>query len=105
VRPDAQKTDAIQRNRNLLLSPDAAIDTKPQLEIFANDVRCTHGATVGQMDSEALFYLCSRGIGREQARGMLIYAFAAEILERIRPDGVRTWVTEALRRRLTDARA
>ncbi len=104
VRPDAQKTDAIQRNRNLLLSPDATIDTKPQLEIFANDVRCTHGATVGQMDPEALFYLCSRGVGREQAREMLIHAFAAEILERIRPDGVRAWVAEALRVRLANGR-
>jgi Fe-S cluster assembly protein SufD len=100
VRPDAQKTDAIQKNRNLLLSPEATIDTKPQLEIFANDVRCTHGATVGQIDPEAVFYLCSRGISSEQAREMLIHAFAAEILERIRPDGVRAWGTEALHARL-----
>lgn len=96
VRPGAQKTDAIQKNRNLLLSKDAVIDTKPQLEIYNNDVRCTHGATIGQMDAEALFYLRSRGIGQEEARNLLIYAFAGDILERIRPAAVRAGVEEAL---------
>lgn len=97
VRPDAKKTDAIQKNRNLLLSEDAVINTKPQLEIFANDVRCTHGATIGQMDPEALFYLWSRGIGPEEARNILIYAFAGEIFERIRSAPVRGRAEDMLR--------
>ncbi len=100
VRQDAQKTNANQKNRNLLLSPDATIDTKPQLEISANDVRCTHGATVGQMDPEALFYLRSRGIALAQARELLIHAFAAELLEGIGPNGVRGWVERMLRAHL-----
>ncbi len=83
VRPDAQKTDAKQTNKNLLLSDSAAIDTKPQLEIFANDVKCTHGATIGQLEEEAVFYLRSRGVGLSEARKMLIYAFASDIIERI----------------------
>lgn len=85
VRKDAQKTDAKQTNKNLLLSDEARIDTKPQLEIFANDVKCTHGATVGQLDQEAMFYLRSRGLGEEVARDMLIHAFASDVLERIAP--------------------
>jgi Fe-S cluster assembly protein SufD len=84
VRPDAQKTDAKQTNKNLLLSDDATIDTKPQLEIYADDVKCTHGATVGQLNEESIFYLRARGIGRETARRMLIHAFAGEIIDRIR---------------------
>lgn len=83
VRPEAQKTDAKQTNRNLLLSPDAGVNTKPQLEIFADDVRCTHGATIGQLDDDQIFYLQARGIGRETARKMLVHAFASEIVERI----------------------
>ena len=83
VRPDAQKTDAKQSNKNLLLSEDAVINTKPQLEIYADDVKCTHGATVGQVDAEAVFYLRSRGIGLDEARSMLTLAFANEILDRI----------------------
>ena len=83
VRKDAQKTDARQTNRNLLLSENAVIDTKPQLEIFADDVKCTHGATVGQLSEEALFYLRARGIGLEEARRMLILAFASQALNRI----------------------
>lgn len=83
VRKDAQKTNAKQNNRNLLLSDEATIDTKPQLEIFADDVKCTHGATVGQLQEEALFYLRSRGIGEKMARQILIHAFAKEVLERI----------------------
>ena len=81
VRKDAQKTNAIQSNRNLLLSGDAVIDTKPQLEILADDVRCTHGATVGQIDQEALFYMQSRGIPAVAARQLLIHAFAGEVLD------------------------
>jgi len=84
VRKDAQKTNAIQSNKNLLLSSAATINTKPQLEIFADDVRCTHGATVGQLDREALFYLQSRGIPQARARSLLIEAFAGELLEKMR---------------------
>ncbi len=84
VRPNAQKTDAKQTNKNLLLSDDATIDTKPQLEIYADDVKCTHGATVGQLNDESIFYLRARGIGLDKARQMLIHAFAGEIIDRIR---------------------
>ena len=83
VHPEAQKTDGKQSNNNLLLSPTARVDTKPQLEIFADDVKCTHGATVGRLDELAMFYLNSRGIGRETARTLLTYAFAADVIETI----------------------
>src|SRR5260370_17814353 len=83
VRQAAQKTDAKQTNKNLLLSEDATVDTKPQLEIYADDVKCTHGATVGQLNDESVFYLRTRGIGAETARRMLIHAFAGEIIEHI----------------------
>lgn len=89
VRQAAQKTDAKQTNKNLLLSEDATVDTKPQLEIYADDVKCTHGATVGQLNEESIFYLRARGIGEETARRMLIHAFAGEIIERIRNREVR----------------
>jgi len=96
VRPDAQKTDAKQTNKNLLLSTGAVIDTKPQLQIYADDVKCTHGATVGQLDKDAIFYLRSRGIGQEDARNMLTYAFANDILSRIKIDEVRAHLDAAL---------
>jgi Fe-S cluster assembly protein SufD len=83
VRPNAQKTNAKQTNRNLVLSENAVMDTKPQLEIFADDVKCTHGATVGQLNGEALFYLRSRGLGAAQARRLLIRAFADSVVERV----------------------
>jgi Fe-S cluster assembly protein SufD len=83
VAPEAQKTDGKQTNRNLLLSDDAKVDTKPQLEIFADDVKCTHGATVGRLDQMGLFYLRSRGLPEPAARKILTYAFAAEILEQL----------------------
>jgi Fe-S cluster assembly protein SufD len=89
VRPIAQKTDAKQTNKNLLLSDDATADTKPQLEIYADDVKCTHGATIGQLNEESIFYLRSRGISPETARRMLIHAFAGEIIERIRHEPAR----------------
>ena len=89
VHPEAQKTDGKQTNNNLLLSERAHADTKPQLEIFADDVKCTHGATVGRLDELALFYLKSRGIEPEEARTLLTYAFAADVLERIEHSGVR----------------
>ena len=84
VRKDAQKTDSKQTNKNLVLSDDAVINTKPELQILADDVRCTHGATVGQLDAEALFYMQSRGIGRRQARDLLTYAFAQDIIDRVK---------------------
>lgn len=83
VHPEAQKTDGKQTNHTLLLSEKAQIDTKPQLEIFADDVKCTHGATVGRIDETALFYLKSRGVGKVLARQLLMYAFAADVLETI----------------------
>ncbi len=83
VQINAQKTDAIQSNKNLLLSNDALINTKPELKIFANDVKCKHGATVGQMNADALFYMRSRGIPLEEARKLMIYAFASEMIEAI----------------------
>ena len=89
VRPDAQKTDAKQTNKALLLSGDATINTKPQLEIFADDVKCTHGAAIGQLDADQLFYLRARGIGEEDARNMLIHAFASDVLNGIKHEGVR----------------
>ena len=89
VRRDAQKTDAVQSNKNLLLSDAAEVNTKPQLEIDANDVRCTHGATIGQLDETAAFYLRARGISAAQARNILTYAFAADALERVRDEPLR----------------
>jgi len=89
VREIAQKTDAKQTNKNLLLSDDATADTKPQLEIYADDVKCTHGATIGQLNPESIFYLRSRGIGTDTARRMLIHAFAGEIIERVKCDAAR----------------
>ena len=89
VRPEAQKTDAKQTNRNLLLSDGAKVDTKPQLEIFADDVKCTHGATVGRIDESAFFYLQSRGIPRVEAQRLLTYAFAAEVVNEVASTPVR----------------
>jgi Fe-S cluster assembly protein SufD len=89
VRKDAQKTDSKQTNKNLVLSDEAVIDTKPELQIFADDVRCTHGATIGQIDAEAMFYLQSRGIGKSEARNLLIYAFARDIVDRIKVPALR----------------
>jgi Fe-S cluster assembly protein SufD len=89
VHPAAQKTDGKQTNNTLLLSDEARIDTKPQLEIFADDVKCTHGATVGRLDQTSLFYMKSRGIGGEQARKLLTYAFAADVLETIELEPVK----------------
>ena len=89
VREIAQKTDAKQTNKNLLLSDDASADTKPQLEIYADDVKCTHGATIGQLNEESIFYLRSRGMSQDTARQMLIHAFAGEIIERIKCEPAR----------------
>ena len=100
VREGAQKTDSVQSNMNLLLSDEAAIDTKPQLEIFADDVKCTHGATIGRLDDASIFYLRSRGVGLEDARKMLTYAFAAEVVEHLQNDEIAAYVTSILDRRL-----
>jgi Fe-S cluster assembly protein SufD len=96
VRKDAQKTDAKQTNKNLVLSEDATINTKPQLEIFADDVKCTHGATVGQLDADSMFYLRSRGIAASEARAMLIQAFAHEIIDGIKDQKFREYVGNLL---------
>jgi Fe-S cluster assembly protein SufD len=96
VHQDAQKTDAKQTNKTLLLSEDAVINTKPQLEIFADDVKCTHGATIGQLAEEAIFYLRSRGIGREDARSLLTFAFANDIIGRIKVEAIRAHLEETL---------
>ena len=93
---DAQKTDAKQSNKALLLSEDAQINTKPELEIFADDVRCTHGATVGQLDADALFYLRARGLGLEQARNVLIHAFASDLLNHIAIEPIREQLEDLL---------
>jgi Fe-S cluster assembly protein SufD len=89
VRKDAQKTDSKQTNKNLVLSDSAVVDTKPELQIWADDVRCTHGATIGQLDAEAMFYLQSRGIGKSEARSLLTYAFAQDIVDRIKVQSLR----------------
>lgn len=100
VRKGAQKTDAKQTNKNLILSEFATVDTKPQLEIFANDVKCTHGATIGQLDEDAMFYLRARGIPADTARAMLIYAFASEVIDRIRVETMREELQDILHNRL-----
>ena len=100
VHPQAQRTDARQLNHNLLLSRDAEVDTKPQLEIYADDVKCSHGATVGQLDEAQLFYLRSRGVEQAAARDLLVYAFAREVIERIRVAPLRAQLAEALLARL-----
>ena len=96
VRKDAQKTDAKQTNKNLLLSDDATINTKPQLEILADDVRCTHGATIGQLDAESIFYLRSRGIDAQAARLMLTEAFAREVIDGIKSERFREYAGRRL---------
>ncbi len=102
VRPGAQRTDSKQTNNNLLLSAEARADSQPQLEIYADDVKCTHGSTVGPLDETALYYLRSRGLERETAAGMLTYGFAAEILGRMQHAGVREQLDRVVRARLAD---
>lgn len=100
VRPNAQKTNAFQSNRNILLSEKATINTKPQLEIWADDVKCSHGCTTGQLDEEALFYLRSRGIEKNTARAMMLYAFAAEVLDNIPNEKLKTFIDTLISERL-----
>jgi Fe-S cluster assembly protein SufD len=102
VRPDAQKTDARQANHNLLLSPHAVADSKPQLEIFADDVKCAHGATVGQLDDEAIFYLRSRGLSPADARTLLVRAFAGEVPARLEHPVLRAYAEARVAARLPE---
>jgi Fe-S cluster assembly protein SufD len=100
VRPNAQKTNSRQVNRNLLLSETAIIDSKPTLEILNDDVKCSHGSTIGQLDEEAMFYLRARGIDETEARKMLVYAFASEIVDRMKIDAVKDHVRREMFRRI-----
>ena len=100
VRPDAQKIDAFQSNNNLLLSDNSTIDSKPQLEIYADDVKCSHGCTIGQLDEKALFYMRSRGIGIEEAKAVLTYAFASEAIENISVEEVKLLAQKLLAQKL-----
>ncbi len=105
VRPDAQKTDAMQTNKNLLLSKEALVNSEPALRIFADDVKCRHGSTIGQLDAAAMFYLRSRGIGEREARDLLVYAFASDVASRIRVAPLRSLVERQLGLRLGRAEA
>jgi len=100
VRPHAQKTNAFQSNRNILLTDTATVNTKPQLEIWADDVKCSHGCTSGQLDEEALFYLRSRGISLNEAKAMLLYAFAVETLEPIKNPALKNYLDSLISKRL-----
>ena len=100
VRQDAQKTNAFQSNKNILLSDEASINTKPQLEIWADDVKCSHGATTGQLDEEQLFYLRSRGLGQQEARSLLLYAFAIDALENVKIDVLKDYIDHHISTRL-----
>jgi len=102
VHKDAQKIEAHQASNNLLLSEHAEIDTKPELEIYADDVKCSHGATVGQLDRNAMFYLLSRGIDRETARGLLVFAFADEVVAKVAESGIRRAMEKRIVGRLPD---
>jgi Fe-S cluster assembly protein SufD len=100
VRQQAQKTNAYQSNKNILLSDACSVNTKPQLEIFADDVKCTHGCTVGRLNEEGLFYLQSRGISEKTARNLLLGAYASDILEQVKPEPLRAWVEKLINHRL-----
>jgi Fe-S cluster assembly protein SufD len=100
VQRDAQKTNAFQSNKNILLSENATVNTKPQLEIYADDVKCSHGCTVGQLDEESLFYMRSRGITEKAAKSLLVHAFALDVLEHIRLEPIREYVDHIISERL-----
>jgi Fe-S cluster assembly protein SufD len=100
VRPNAQKTNAFQANRNILLTDKGSVNTKPQLEIWADDVKCSHGCTTGQLDEEALFYLRARGISKETARAMVLYAFAVELVQTIKDPAIKTFIDNIISERL-----
>lgn len=101
VREDAQKTNAFQSCKNIVLSPDATMNTKPQLEIFADDVKCSHGTTTGQIDDEALFYLRSRGISKPEAMSLLMFAFCADVVSQIKIDSIREYLEGVIAEKLT----
>lgn len=100
VRPNAQKTNAFQANRNILLTDKATVNTKPQLEIWADDVKCSHGCTTGQLDEEAVFYLQARGISKETARAMMLYAFAGEVLDAVKHPVIKEYIDTIISERL-----
>jgi Fe-S cluster assembly protein SufD len=102
VRKDAQKTNAFQENNNILLSDAALINTKPQLEIFADDVKCSHGATIGQLDKDSMFYLKSRGISEDTAKIILLHAFASDVVQSIKVQPVKNYIEEILSRRFNN---
>lgn len=100
VRQDAQKINAFQSNKNVLLSETASVFTKPQLEIFADDVKCSHGCTIGRLDEEGLFYLRSRGISEASAKSLLLHSFAIDILDQVKPDAIRSYIDQLISKRL-----
>jgi Fe-S cluster assembly protein SufD len=100
VRPNAQKTNAFQANRNILLTDKATVNTKPQLEIWADDVKCSHGCTTGQLDEEALFYLQARGVSKETAQAMMLYAFAGEVLDNVKHPVIKEYLDNVISERL-----
>ena len=100
VRQDAQKTNAYQSNKNVLMGNSASVNSKPQLEIFADDVKCSHGCTVGRLDDEALFYLRTRGIDEKNAKALLLHAFAQDILEQVKPQPLRKYLEQKINERL-----
>jgi Fe-S cluster assembly protein SufD len=101
VRKDAQKTNAYQSNKNILLGQNSSANTKPQLEIFADDVKCSHGCTIGKLDEDALFYLRARGISEQNAKALLLHAFAADILQQIELEDLRNYIDSLISERLT----
>jgi Fe-S cluster assembly protein SufD len=101
VQQDAQKTNAFQSNRNIILSESASVNTKPQLEIWADDVKCSHGCTTGQLDEEALFYLQSRGIDKSSAQSMLLHAFAGEVTEKIQIESIRESISKMVQEKIS----
>lgn len=101
VRPDAQKTNAFQSCKNIVLSAEATMNTKPQLEIYADDVKCSHGTTTGQIDEEALFYMRSRGISQKEAMSLLMYAFCADVVSQIKIDSIREYLEGVIAEKLT----
>ncbi|WP_143961425.1 Fe-S cluster assembly protein SufD [Litoribacter populi] len=100
VREDAQKTNAFQQNNNILLSDEATINTKPQLEIWADDVKCSHGCTTGQLDEEALFYLQARGIDKDQGKALLLYAFAGDVIEHVKIEAFKEYCIDLVQKKL-----
>lgn len=100
VEKEAQKTDAFQQNNNILVDDNATINAKPQLEIFADDVKCSHGCTIGQLDEEALFYLQSRGIAKKEARALLMYAFASNVLDSVKIHEIKARITKLIAKKI-----